>query len=73
MPQEPVEGRVTRLEESALFADRAVDALDEAVREMAGAIDRLARRVESLESRLEELASGEPDPRMSSSDHPASR
>ncbi|MEZ6244303.1 MAG: SlyX family protein [Phycisphaerales bacterium] len=56
MTQDHVDARVTRLEESALFADRAVDALNEAIREVTGAIDRLSRRIEALESRLEEVA-----------------
>ncbi len=58
MTTDPVDGRVTRLEEAALFTDRAMDALNESVLEVTASINRLSRRIQALEARLEALAEG---------------
>ncbi len=56
-----------------MFADQAVETLNEALGEMMASIERLSRRIEALETRLEDVVSnaGGDDPGLEPPPHSA--
>ncbi len=70
-PGDNVHQRVTRLEETAMFADQTSEALSGEIRNIAESIETLARRLVALETRLTEIADREQEPGLQPPPHSA--
>ena len=70
-PDESMNIRVQRLEETVTFSDQTSDALGEEIRTIARSVEFLVRRLDALEARLTQIADRDQDPGLEAPPHSA--